>query len=346
MNNIERIIPTKETIAIGPMEQNEAICLITNGIISKISQEDLISLNELAQDIHLWPLLLSLVRGQLSHYLKQYQLSFCGAIRDVKAKLHDNGLTAFDINNIESVKMSRRLAVKACIETTLKLLTKSLSDKIKMLLLWTGIGTALQTAVLNNLWNISKQDAETAIDTLWNYGLVQFTNAKMYLNSIAHRCAEVHVVISQYIIDSIESKEVDALSPFVGSGHMSVRQGLMLLCKQSFRVHNVPPSQIKEYYLKNMLDQIQNLSLPYFLKLINMHVITNPHMIKLTLERIRECLMNSSYTLQLHMLSLGEKFNILITECKEILKSAHKVCRKLNQDVHKHLVGNNYVDLI
>ena len=168
----------------------------------------------------------------------------------------------------------------------------------------------------------------------------------MYLNSIAHRCAEVHVVISQYIIDSIESKEVDALSPFVGSGHMSVRQGLMLLCKQSFRVHNVPPSQIKEYYLKNMLDQIQNLSLPYFLKLINMHVITNPHMIKLTLERIRECLMNSSYTLQLHMLSLGEKFNILITECKEILKSAHKVCRKLNQDVHKHLVGNNYVDLI
>ena len=109
---------------------------------------------------------MSLVRGQLSHYLKQYQLSFCGAILDVKAKLHDNGLTAFDINNIESVKMSRRLAVKACIETTLKLLTKSLSDKIKILLLWTGIGTALQTAVLNNLWNISKQDAETAIDTL------------------------------------------------------------------------------------------------------------------------------------------------------------------------------------
>ena len=53
MNNIERIIPTKETIVIGLMEQNEAICLITNGIISKVSQEDLISLNELAQDIHL-----------------------------------------------------------------------------------------------------------------------------------------------------------------------------------------------------------------------------------------------------------------------------------------------------
>ena len=274
-------------------------------------------------------------------------MSFCEAIRDVTAKLHDNGLTAFDINNIESVKISRRLAVKACVETTLNLLTKSLSDKIKILLLWTGIGTSLQTAVLCNLWNISKQDAETTVDTLWNYGLVQFTNVKMYLNSIiAHRCVEVHVVISHYIIDSIESKEVDALSPFVGSVHTSVRQGLMLLVEQSFRVPNVPLSQIKEHYLEYRLNEIQNFTLPYYLKLINMHVITNPHMIKLTLHRIRECLMNSSYTLQLHMLSLGDQFNLLTTECKEILKGAHKVRRKLNQDVQKYLVGNNYVALI
>jgi len=54
------------------MELSEAIFLLTSGVndISQLSQEDVNLLNELAQDVHLWPLLLSLVRGRLSHIQK------------------------------------------------------------------------------------------------------------------------------------------------------------------------------------------------------------------------------------------------------------------------------------
>ena len=56
------------------MTQREAITLLTSGVIdsSQLSQEDVSLLDELAQDVHLWPLLLSLIRGQLSRNLKQY----------------------------------------------------------------------------------------------------------------------------------------------------------------------------------------------------------------------------------------------------------------------------------
>ena len=71
-------------------------------------------------------------------------------------KLYQKGLTAFDKNNIEK---SRRYAVKICIEVTLELLTQSLSNNLKTLILWTGIGTSLQTDVLDKLWNVSEYDA-------------------------------------------------------------------------------------------------------------------------------------------------------------------------------------------
>ena len=124
------------------MTNAEAISLLTSGVIdsNQLSQEDVNLLDELAQDVYLWPLLLSLIRGQLSHNMKQYCLSYHEAIQNVQAKLHHKGLTAFDKNNIETIKTPRKLAVKACVEITLELLTKSLSDKIKILILFNGIG--------------------------------------------------------------------------------------------------------------------------------------------------------------------------------------------------------------
>ena len=52
MNDIEQYIPTKHVVSVGPMEQSEAISLLTCGVIdsSQLSQEDLSLLDELAQD--------------------------------------------------------------------------------------------------------------------------------------------------------------------------------------------------------------------------------------------------------------------------------------------------------
>ena len=348
-NDIEQYIPSKQSVTIGPMMEDEAISLLTSEVIdsSQLSQEDVSLLNEISQDVHLWPLLLSLIRGQLSHNLKQYHLSYHKAIQNVQAKLHHKGLTAFDKNNIETVKKGRKLAVKACIEITLELLTKSLSDKIKTLILYNGIGTSLQIAVLNNLWKISKQEAEDIVDVLWAYGLVQFTDITISPNNIKQHCLEVHAVISQYIIECMNSNETFTLTPF-GSGGLntsrSVNEGLLLTFQQSYGVDD-PSSLTAMDYLKYKLSKIENDELPYDLKRINMCTVADPHSVILTLQQIKDALMTSPYTINLLSL-LGEDINSLITDCKGTLKDAHKLCRKLNQSVQRNLYENNYDILI
>ena len=346
MNDIEQYIPSKHSVIIGPMMKYEAISLLTSGVIdsSQLSQEDVSLLNEISQDVHLWPLLLSLIRGQLSHNLKQYHLSYHKAIQNVQAKLHHKGLTAFDKNNIETMKKGRKFAVKACIEITIELLTKSLSDKIKTLIIYTGIGTSVQTVVLNNLWNISKQEAEDTVDVLWAYGLVQFTDITISPNNIKHHCVEVHAVISQYIIECMDSKERLTLSPYGGlNTSSSVKKGLTLTFQQSYGVHD-PSSLTAMDYLKYKLSEIENVLLPYCLKTINMCTVNDPHRVILTLQRIKNTLMISPYTMNLSL--LGEEINSLTVDCKEMLQNAHKLSRKLIQSVQRNLYENNYDKLI
>ena len=334
------------------MTQNEAITLLTSGVIdsSRLSQEDVNLLDELANTVHLWPLLLCLIRGQLSHGLKQYRLSYHGAVQNVQAKLHQRGLIAFDrnkilTNNTQTLNKSRKSAVKACIDLTLELLTKSSSDKIKTLILYTGIGTSLQTAVLNNLWKISKQEAEDTVDVLWGYGLVQFTDITISPNNIKQHCVQVHAVISQYIIECMKSMEVSLLSPFYELHTAgSVLQGLGLLFQQSYGVQN-PKSLIPTEFLKYKRSEIENHLLPYYLKLINTIAVSEPHIIIELLQELKHGLMN--YPCIVDLLSLvNEEINSLTEESNKILHDVYKLCRILNQNAQRYLHEKSYDELI
>ena len=346
MNDIEQYIPSKQAVTIGPMMKDEAISLLTSGVIdsSQLSQEDVSLLNEISQDVHLWPLLLSLIRGQLSHNLKQHHLSYHNAIQNVQAKLHHKGLTAFDKNNIETVKKGRKFAVKACIEITLELLTTSLSDKLKMLIIWTGIGTSLQTAILNVLWNISKQEAEDTVDILWAYGLVQFTYITISPNNIKLHCVEVHAIISQYIIENMESNEVSTLYSLLCNFVTSIHKELTSTFQQSYGVHDLSSLTAVDF-LKYKLSEIENEMLPSHVKTVSVFTVTEPHLIIVTIQEIKDTLMISPHTINLLSL-LGEKISSLIVDCEQILKNAHNLCRILNQNIQKNLYEKNYDELI
>ena len=346
MSDIEQYIPSKQSVTIGPMMEDEAISLLISGVIdsSQLSQEDVSLLNEISQDVHLWPLLLSLIRGQLSHNLKQYHLSYHKAIENVQVKLHQKGLTAFDKNNFETVKKSRKLAVTACIEVTLELLTKSLSDRLKTLILWTGIGTSLQTTVLNNLWNTSIREAEDTVNVLWAYGIVQFNDViiSSFTKNMKQHFVEVHAVVSQYISECMDSEEAYDLSPYGGlNTYNSVNEGLTLTFQQSYGVHDLS-SLTAMGYMKYKLYEIENDLLPHNLKMINMRTITDPHDIIRKLQGMKTILMTSPSTRNL--LSLLDEETI--TDCKQILQNAHNLCRKLNQSVQRDLYEKNYDKLI
>jgi len=171
--------------------------------------------------VHLWSLLLYLIRG---HNLKQHRLCNHDAIHNVQTKLQDKELTAFDVN---SIAKSRQYAVKVCVDVTLELLTKCSSDKIKTLILWTGIGTSLQTAVLHKLWNIPEHEARDIVDVLWGYGLIQFTDIIVPPHNNTQSCLEVHAVISQYLIECIDSMEVHTLSLFGAGTSKPVNEELL-----------------------------------------------------------------------------------------------------------------------
>ena len=294
MNDIEQYIPSKQSVTVGPMTQVEAVSLLTTGLNDTVylSQKNLSLLNNLVEDVHLWPLLLSLIKGQLTHNLKQYHMSYHKAIQNVQAKLHDKGLTALDKNIIERKTKGRKLAVKACIDITLELLTKSLSDKFKSLILYTGIGASLQIAVLSDLWNVSKQEAEDIVNTLWDYNLVKFTDIVIPVIINTQHCVEVHAVIGQYIIECMESNEFTSLSPFSGDlkTAKSVKNGLIDIFKQSYGIHN-PASPTAMDHLKYKQNEIEHVWLPYYLRVINMRIVTEPHAVIIRLREIKRALM-------------------------------------------------------
>ena len=340
MNDIEQYIPSKQSVTIGPMTKHEAITLLTSGVIdiSQLSQEDVDLLYELAQDVHLWPLLLSLIRGHLSHTLKQHCLPN-QAIQSVQAKLYRKGLTAFDKSK------SRNLAVKVCIEITLELLKEPLSHRIKILILYNGIGTSALTALLNNLWNISNYEAEDTIDTLWAYGLVQFSNTTMSRNNITLRCVEVHAVISQYIIECMDSMEVCNLSPLLGL--RTPQSTSKLICdifQESYGVSDpllLTPMDFLQFKLREMEDAL----LPSYLKGINILLVTGPHEIIIKLQDIKSDLRTSSHYETLLQIFDNES-NALIAECKENLKSTHKWCRQLNQSIQEFFYKEKNYDML
>ena len=336
MNDIQQHIPSKHLVTIGPMRHNEAFFLLTNGVfdVSQLSQKNLNSLRELAQDVFLWPLLLSLTRGQLSHYVKIRGFSNHQAIESVQVKLRHGGLVAIGGDNTEIARRSHRFAVKACIELTLQLLSKSLSDKIKKLILWTGIGTSLQVAVLNNLWNITQQEANDAVDKLWAYGLVQFTDVLISpYNKIQH-CVEVHTIISLYIINSIDGGEAFALSPIIGKKHIveTVNEGLSKKFQQLCGVHDLSKlSPIDN--LKYTLTEIENVVFPFSVKQVNLYTVNDPYIIMLKLKDIQDTLIRSPHLL----VKVDKEIDLLITDCKQLLNDSHNLCRKLNQMIERNL---------
>jgi len=341
MNDTEQYISTAEKITIGPMEPNEAIGVMTNGIMdySSLLQGDKVLLEELSQEVHLWPLILSLIRGQLLHNINYLKLSHHDAIQNVQVKLHDKGLTAFDKNNIESVKKSRKFAVKICIELTLEYLTQNESDDFKTFVLTTGVGNSLPVNVMHCLWNVSKEEAKEKIDILWAYGIIKFIEIIMPLDNKTIQSVEVHAVISQYIIENAESKEVFRPRTF-----QKVKKELEISFLQSYGVKNIKSlSQVE--FLKYTQSKIEHDLMPYYIMEIDSRRIFDLHFIISEMSKVQFCLEFKPDTHHL-LPSFAEQYDMIKEECYKMLKNLHKINRKLSQTIQRHLADKNYHKLM
>ena len=99
-------IQSKNTFEIGRMSLKESVFLMTKGILeyNELSKEDIRVINKLAQSTHQWPLLLSLIRGQLYHGVTHRKSAIKDAILDVQTSLAIKGLAAFDVKATSDVR--------------------------------------------------------------------------------------------------------------------------------------------------------------------------------------------------------------------------------------------------
>ena len=143
-------------------------------------------------------------------------------------------------------------------------------------MLWTGIGCSLQTAVLHYLWNVTEHEARDTTDTLWAYGLVQFSDIIIPPHNSTQRCLEVHAVISQYVVECMDSKEAIALSTCHDGLDTSklVSKELLNQFKKSSPMDESGVWVCGSDYLKCESYEIENFKLPYYLKHIQQMILT------------------------------------------------------------------------
>lgn len=345
LNDLKDHIPTRQEVTVSSMNQTEAISLLTFGLMGATnpSSQEMSLLSELAQIIEHWPLLLSLLRGQIFHNHKRNNLPLHESIKNVKVKLQQDGQRAFDKSSNDMQK-ARNHAVSLCVNNTLKLLDQEISDKLKTLILWNGIGTSLQTAVLQYLWATTEHEARDTANLLWSYGLIKFSDIILPPINQKQRCVEVHAVISQQIIETIHSSEVAMLSPIIqfGTGEVVDKEIGNLLFKSYKEDSNDSP---QKNFIKYTRCYTENCTLQSLIKQINLHTVTDPHLAILTFDELAAGLLQSQ-AISVFFPTINEQICLLVCKCHTILKSAHEMSWKLNHRIQQCIVEENFSALI
>jgi len=340
--NICELVKSEEYITVDSMTHLEAATLLTTGIVDlKILPEATLKLLEnLAEDVQLWPLLLSLVRGLFKSSQRLYSHSFEQHIQYVQRKIQDKGLTALDKEYHNKASIRNR-AIKACVEASLDLLLQHEKDMFKAIILFTGIGSSVPVQVLHVLWKINEKESKQFLEKLRTYGLIMPKKLLIPPHYNEQECTEIHASISTFIIRALESDEVVKLS-IEYYGATPIIDALTNAFDQSFGRH---PAQLgQEEFLLYWKTRLEHDVLVYYLRRINMSALIDPHRVNFIIKQIEKVF------LQIPMMSQygAELVSELETTAEESLKTltkAPKLSQQLNQAAQQCLYENDSVKL-
>ena len=206
MNINAKILP-KMCFDIEPMRIDEAVKLLTLQIIEveTLHVTDVSRIEELAKDLHCWPLLLNLVHGQLYYHCIEWNESPQDAILKVQQKLFNNGLTAFDPE--DQLEASRENAVRASITASLELLAKN-EEIILFSIASSMVGFGIYTFkdVLSIGLQMDPKQFEKYTRNLWCHGLISFQDVTFPSLSTKIPCIGIHEVIAHYCNENMPDK--------------------------------------------------------------------------------------------------------------------------------------------
>ena len=335
-------LPVKKEVVVGPMKCAEAISLMIYDIIDSqlLSPEDTVLLTKIVKRLQLWPLALSLVRGQLAYNVKIFS-SFSEIIKNVNTELISEGFTEFDHIDVNDHKH----VLKICIGVTLKMLEEDVKSKFKRLVIWNGIGVSLHVNALHVLWNVSKVEASEIVKQLQSRGLLQFTDFKLHVYNRAQQSVEVHEVISSFLISTIQEHELNNLMLFnlYTCNHdcniinaMTVE--LSKLFEESYGISDVKDQKGVDY-LEYIVCETENCEMQIYLKQIMSTVTISPLVVASTLQCIKQ-LLTAAPTEQ--WLSNQKEFDELIVTCHRTAENLHELSRNLFAKVQQCITHRNY----
>ena len=140
---LSRYLTSSTEITVSKMEREEAVSMLQNRIVDTpimLSEEIAKCRDKLVDDLHLWPLYLYLVRGQIIHHVKFQKMQFADALEMVTRKLSNCGL---GIYADDKQRRDRKHAEKPCIECTIQMLDDTERNCLLSVIFYAGAGCQL-----------------------------------------------------------------------------------------------------------------------------------------------------------------------------------------------------------
>ena len=192
LGDISRQLSSCSVVTVESMQPAEAIKLLSD-IPVQITEDDEEIVHDLVTDLHLCPLLICLARGQF-----QVNQNVIQTIGDLQSELYAKGLEHID-HSVDNVAQSRKVAVTACVETSLQLLEVDEHDCLISLVHQGGVGAVISFHHVTHYWNLPEEDCVQLLTKLDSMGLLVFTHAAA---GNTKTTVKVHIVISQYLLDT------------------------------------------------------------------------------------------------------------------------------------------------
>jgi len=194
---IYNLIPTQSRLFVEQLKVEEAVKLVTYSLTADRLHVRNKDIDNLIQDLHCWPLLLSLLHGQISYCATTGSKSIGEAIESVKETLIKNGLNEADVNE-------KRSAVSSVIRSSIEILSAEELSGLQKLVLSMGLSMPIPVELLPNILKITTQKCEDLCQKLLSLRLLSRYHIVVPSNYKTIPCYEIHCIVSQYILDHMK----------------------------------------------------------------------------------------------------------------------------------------------
>jgi len=337
LGDICQQLSASKVVIVSQMEPLEAATLISPAT-AQLSEDDEMIVRELANDLHFWPLLLCIARGQLQMNSNKAGVQ---AVGNLQSDLYGKGLE--HIIHASDDPHGRKTALTACVEASLELLTPEENDSLLNLVHHIGGGGVIGTQHVPTICNTDEVSSIQLLDKLHSLGLITFTCT----SGTAKEAIKIHNMIAQYLLDSQvynppehlgDSQEAEAFMNPPEDGQ-AVR---ILFFTQKSPLNMTDKMKVTpEWYLKSILKTYDTYQFDSFMK-INEHQIAAWSTDIFNLLHNAYSVAYSSLAQFPDLKSIQSETDKLLIECQSVMMGYSQELNQLKQQVDALVKQRDY----